>query len=262
MLVSRSHTQRRPRVPLPTPSWPRDQGENGTALTSARILLVDDDVELRQLISLYLSRNDLSVAEANDGVEMDRALARESFDLVVLDMMMPGEDGLAILRRMRGHTRPPVIMLSAMGEDSDRIIGLEVGADDYLAKPCNPRELLARIRAVLRRGAQAGGADTAQRRRFGCWTLDINTRELCRDGGAPAHLTDAEFRALMVFLDRPQRLLTRDQLIEASRSIDSEVLDRAIDVTIFRLRKKLGPDDPIQTMRGEGYLFTLKASLA
>jgi two-component system OmpR family response regulator len=249
-------------IPTPSLPLPRHQGGNPAPNVAPRILLVDDDVELRQLIAIYLAKNDLSIAEASDGVEMDRALGREPFDLVILDMMMPGEDGLAILRRMRGHARPPIIMLSAMGEDSDRIIGLEVGADDYVAKPCNPRELLARIRAVLRRGAPARAADTAQRRRFGCWTLDINMRELCRDDEPPARLTDAEFRALTAFLDRPQRLLTRDQLIEASRSIDSEVLDRAIDVTVFRLRKKFGPDGPIRTMRGEGYMFTLKATFA
>ena len=191
---------------------------------------------------------------------MDKALEHDAYDLIILDLMMPGEDGLSILRRMRGGDRPPVIMLSAMGGDSDRIIGLEVGADDYLAKPCNPRELLARVRAVLRRRTISSNIDEGRRRRFGSWVLDVGAREVTRDGEAAARLTDAEFRALTVFLDRPQRVLTRDQLIEASRTSDSEVFDRAIDVTISRLRKKLGPGDPIRTLRGEGYMFTLKSS--
>ncbi len=233
-----------------------------STLGPARLLIVDDDADLRQLIASYLTKHGLSVVQADGASEMDRALAGDSFDLIVLDLMMPGEDGLSILRRMRDSRRPPVIMLSAMGEDADRIIGLEVGADDYLAKPCNPRELLARVRAVLRRRDGTMEIESGQRRRFGVWKLDVATREVTRDGEAPARLTDAEFRALTVFLDRPQRVLTRDQLIEASRSSESDVFDRAIDVTISRLRKKLGPDDPIRTLRGEGYMFTLKASTA
>ena len=233
-----------------------------SALDQARLLLVDDDADLRQLIASYLTKHGLSVVQANGAIEMDKALASDSFDLIVLDLMMPGEDGLSILRRLRGSRRPPVIMLSAMGEDADRIIGLEVGADDYLAKPCNPRELLARVRAVLRRRDGSAEIDPGKRRRFGAWMLDVAMREVTRDGEAPARLTDAEFRALTVFLDRSQRVLTRDQLIEASRTEDSDVFDRAIDVTISRLRKKLGPDDPIRTLRGEGYMFTLKASTA
>ena len=175
--------------------------------------------------------------------------------------MMPGEDGLSILRRVRRPGGPAVIMLSAMGEDTDRIIGLEVGADDYLPKPCNPRELLARIRAVLRRRGEEGAAGNGSGgavRRFGPWTLDIVQREVRRIDAPAAPLTDAEFRVLAAFLDRPQRVLSRDQLIEAGKGIDSEVFDRAIDVTISRLRKKLGPDDPIRTIRNEGYMFTLK----
>ena len=230
-------------------------------LPPARILLVDDDARLRSLIAAYLAKNSLVVVEASGGVEMDAALRRERFDLIVLDLMMPGEDGLSILRRLNAHARPPVIMLSAMGEDSDRIIGLEVGADDYVAKPCNPRELLARVRAVLRRrGFAKDDVAPGQIRRFAEWTLDLMTREVTRGGAVPVRLTDAEFRALKVFLDRPQRVLTRDQLIEASRTIDSDVLDRVIDVTISRLRKKLGPDDPIRTLRGEGYMFAVKAT--
>ncbi len=227
-----------------------------------RILVVDDDPELRGLIADFLRANSLEVETAGDGAEMDARLAKQSFDLVILDLMMPGEDGLSIVRRMQRPDRPAVIMLSAMGEDLDRIIGLEVGADDYLAKPCNPRELLARVRAVLRRRAGDAGAAHGPRRRFGEWTLDLVERSVARIGQPPAALTDAEFRILAAFLDRPQRVLSRDQLIDHAKGSDAEMFDRAIDVTISRLRKKLGPDDPIRTVRNEGYLFALKAEEA
>ncbi|SFR83046.1 response regulator [Sphingomonas jatrophae] len=223
-----------------------------------RILVVDDDAELRTLIAEFLEANGMAVQGAGDARAMDAALAAGKFDLIVLDLMLPGEDGLSILRRMRGPGRPAIIMLSAMGEDTDRIIGLEVGADDYLPKPCNPRELLARVRAVLRR--REDGPVAGPMRRFGDWTLDLVGRELRRPGQASAQLTDAEFRVLTAFLDRPQRVLNRDQLIEAGKGQDSDVYDRAIDVTISRLRKKLGPGDPIRTVRNEGYMFTLAVS--
>jgi two-component system OmpR family response regulator len=225
---------------------------------AARILVVDDDAELRGLIADFLRANGLEVRTAAGGAEMDAALAQEPVDLIVLDLMMPGEDGLGILRRLRGGNRPPVIMLSAMGEDTDRIVGLEVGADDYLAKPCNPRELLARIRAVLRRGEPAAAPEPANTlRRFGPWTLDVVERQVSRDG-AGVVLTDGEFRILSALLDRPRRVVSRDQLIEATRGTESEVFDRAIDVTISRLRKKLGPGDPIRTVRNEGYRLDLQ----
>jgi two-component system OmpR family response regulator len=221
-----------------------------------RILVVDDDADLRALIADFLGANGLIVETAAGGEEMDALLAVRRFDLIVLDLMMPGEDGLAILRRLRRPGRPAIIMLSAMGDDTDRIIGLEVGADDYLPKPCNPRELLARVRAVLRR--DEAGVPSGPLRRFGEWTLDLVQREVSRPGMTAAPLTDAEFRTLTAFLDRPQRVLTRDQLIERGKGADSDVFDRAIDVTISRLRKKLGPEDPIRTVRNEGYMFTLK----
>ena len=147
-------------------------------------------------------------------------------------------------------------MLSAMGADTDRIVGLEVGADDYLAKPCNPRELLARVRAVLRRREGVGGAGAS--RRFGAWTLDVVARTVRRDGADAVALTDAEFRVLSAFLDRPQRVLTRDQLLEFAKGADVDAYDRAVDVTISRLRRKLGADDPIRTVRGEGYQLDAK----
>lgn len=225
-----------------------------------RLLVVDDDADLRDLIAGFLADQGLEVETAADAVEMDAALARAPVDLIVLDLMMPGEDGLAIVRRLRGPRRPGVIMLSAMGEDLDRIIGLEVGADDYLPKPCNPRELLARIRAVLRRRSESEGQVAGgPRRRFGNWTLDLISRTLTRPGQPDAQLTDAEFRVLTVFLDRPQRVLSRDQLLDAAKGQDADIFDRAIDVTVSRLRRKLGPGDPIRTIRNEGYMFAERA---
>jgi two-component system, OmpR family, response regulator len=221
-----------------------------------RVLVVDDDADLRTLIGDYLASHGMSVAVAGDAKAMDAYLTAQTFDLVVLDLMMPGEDGLSVLRRMQTAERPAIIMLSAMGDDSDRIIGLEVGADDYLAKPCNPRELLARVRAVLRRRE---GRDAGQVRTFGAWTLDLIGRTVAQSGCEPAPLTGAEFQILNALLDRPQRVLSRDQLIDFAKGSESDVYDRAIDVTISRLRKKLGEGDPIRTMRGEGYMFTLKA---
>lgn len=222
-------------------------------MSAPRILVVDDDPELRGLIRDFLAAHGLDVRCAGNGREMDQELAARPVDLIVLDLMMPGEDGLAILRRLRGTERPAIIMLSAMGQDTDRIVGLEVGADDYLAKPCNPRELLARVRAVLRRREAPSVA--GPQRRFGDWSLDVVARTVTRGGGEPVALTDAEFRVLNAFLDRPRRVLSRDQLIEHAKGADSESYDRAIDVTISRLRRKLGEDDPIRTVRGEGYLL-------
>jgi two-component system OmpR family response regulator len=231
--------------------------------TPPRLLVVDDDAELRELIASFLRDHQLDVETAGDAEGMDAALARQRFDCVILDLMMPGEDGLSVLRRMRGRSSTPVIMLSAMGEDIDRIVGLEVGADDYLAKPCNPRELLARVRALLRRSGTREEEETptssgTPRRRFGDWALDLVERTLYRANYPAAPMTDAEFRVLTAFLDRPQRVLSRDTLIELAKGSDADVFDRAIDVTISRLRKKLGPGDPIRTVRNEGYMFSLK----
>ena len=227
--------------------------------TPPRLLVVDDDAELSDLVAGFLRDHHLDVDTAADAASMDAAMARESYDCVILDLMMPGEDGLSVLRRLRARDRTPVIMLSAMGDDVDRIVGLEVGADDYLAKPCNPRELLARIRALLRRAAGGDPAPAGTpRRRFGDWQLDLVERVLHRTNYAPSALTDAEFRILTAFLDRAQRVLSRDTLIELAKGSDADVFDRAIDVTISRLRKKLGPGDPIRTIRNEGYMFALR----
>ena len=167
--------------------------------------------------------------------------------------MMPEEDGLSVLRRLKGPDRPAIIMLSAMGSETDRVVGLEMGADDYLPKPCSPRELLARVRAVLRRNEVNTGGPS---RSFGNWSLDLVNRTVSRLGQIAA-LTDAEFRVLTTFLDHPQRLLNRDQLIDLTKGPDAPVFDRAIDVTVSRLRKKLGEHAPIRTVRNEGYMFTL-----
>ena len=223
-----------------------------------RILVVDDDADLRRLVGEFLRSHGLDVEVARDARDMDAKLAEARYDLIILDLMMPGEDGLSVLRRLRGDPKPAVIMLSAMGQDTDRIVGLEVGADDYLAKPCNPRELLARVRAVLRRREGTGG--TGAKRRFPPWTLDVVARTLLRDGSEAVSLTDAEFRVLNAFLDRPRRVLSRDQLLEFAKGAEVDSFDRAIDVTISRLRRKLGGDDPIRTVRGEGYQLDAKVT--
>lgn len=222
------------------------------------ILLVDDDPEIRQLIGDLLIGHGFRIAEAGGGAEMDRAIASERPALVVLDLMLPGEDGLAICRRLVASSNIPVIMLSALGEDTDRIVGLELGADDYLPKPCNPRELLARVRAVLRRRDEPRSAATGNVWTFVGWQLDLRRRELRSPEGVVVALSTGEFRLLCAFLERPQRVLTRDQLLEAARGRDSDSFDRAIDVQISRLRKKLGSadsNDLIVTIRSEGYMF-------
>jgi two-component system, OmpR family, response regulator len=222
-------------------------------MTTPRVMVVDDDADLRGLICAYLSSNGYEVQGAANSREMDAQLAQREYDCIVLDLMMPGEDGLAVLRRLNRPNRPAIIMLSALGSDTDRIVGLELGADDYLPKPCNPRELLARVRAVLRRNEAAPAGPV---RKFGNWTLDQVHRTLTRLGETTA-LTDAEFRVLSAFLDHPQQLLTRDQLIDLTKGTDAPVYDRSVDVTVSRLRKKLGQDAPIRTARNEGYTFTL-----
>lgn len=224
-----------------------------------RILVVDDDPGIREVLTDYLAQHGYETEGAASAAEMDRALAARPPDLIVLDLMMPGEDGLSVCRRLAGKG-PPIVMLSAMGEDTDRIIGLELGADDYLPKPCNPRELLARVRAVLRRPREApeneGPAMT-----FAGWKLDLMRRELIRPDGRPVGLSAGEFALLRAFAERPGRVLSRDQLLERARGADADVFDRAMDVQISRLRKKLDDGsglEMIQTLRGEGYMFDVK----
>ncbi|MDP3659802.1 MAG: response regulator [Phenylobacterium sp.] len=233
-----------------------------SATQTARILMVDDDPGICDVVSDFLGRHGYQVDTAADAREMEAALERGSVDLIVLDVMLPGEDGLAVCRRLSSAGAPPIIMLSAMGEDTDRIVGLELGADDYLAKPCNPRELLARVRAVLRRAeqrAEAGGVGMGCE--FANWRLDLVRRELRSPQGVIVNLSSGEFSLLRAFVERPQRVLTRDQLLDIARGPTSEAFDRAIDVQISRLRRKLddgGGQDLIRTVRNEGYMFTAR----
>jgi len=224
----------------------------------ARILVVDDDPGIREVLCDYLGQQGYLATGAASAAEMDREMAASPPDLIVLDLMMPGEDGLSVVRRLSGGgSGPPIVMLSAMGEDTDRIVGLELGADDYLAKPCNPRELLARVRAVLRR-PRADEPATGPSLNFAGWRLDLMRRELRRPDGRPLTLSAGEFALLRAFAERPGRILTRDQLLEAARGAEADVFDRAMDVQISRLRKKLDDGsghELITTVRGEGYLF-------
>lgn len=219
-----------------------------------RLLVVDDDDGLRNLLARYLTENGYQVAGVADGAAMHRYLAQHAVDLILLDVMLPGVDGIALARELRQHGSPPVIMISARGEEIDRIVGLEVGADDYLAKPFHHRELLARIRAVLRRSRRAAGAATA----FGPYRLDIDARRLTRNGAEVA-LTSGEFALLRVLVEHPHRVLSRDRLVELLKGYERAPLDRMIDVRITRLRRKIEPDPAhpvyIRTVWGEGYLF-------
>jgi two-component system OmpR family response regulator len=226
---------------------------------ASRILVVDDDPGIRDVLSEFLERHGYAVRTAADGREMEAALAQSRPDLIVLDLMLPGEDGLSICKRVSGAGGPPVIMLSAMGEDTDRIIGLELGADDYLPKPCNPRELLARVKAVLRRRHEGPAAPAAGPSvEFDGWRLDLVRRDLTSPAGVTVNLSTGEFNLLRTFVERPERVLTRDQLLDLARGPASEAFDRAIDVQISRLRRKLDDGsgrDFIRTVRGEGYMF-------
>ncbi|OGI43094.1 MAG: two-component system response regulator OmpR [Candidatus Muproteobacteria bacterium RBG_16_64_11] len=236
-----------------------------TAIATEHLLVVDDDPRLRELLARYLGEQGFRVSAVADGAAMDALLARARPDLVILDLMLPGEDGLSIARRLRARDNTPIIILSARGEDVDRIVGLEVGADDYLPKPFNPRELLARIRAVLRRPATASPATTDGIHRFGPFTLDVTRHTLVRDG-QEISLTAGEFALLRVLAGHPNRVLTRDQLIEHLKGYERSAFDRSIDVRVTRLRRKI-EDDPaapryLRTVWGEGYLFTPEGKTA
>jgi len=230
-----------------------------------RILVVDDDSALRGLLEEYLSREGFAVAGVEDGVSMDAWLEKNDPDLVILDLMLPGEDGLTLARRLRTRTQVPIIMLSARGDDIDRIVGLEVGADDYMPKPFNPRELLARIRAVLRRRTPEPEEDREQEAPegaafdFGPYRLDFNLRELRRDG-EPVMLTSGEFDLLRLLVDNRDRVLDRDRILDLLKGYERSPFDRSIDVQIARLRAKIEPDTKrpvyIRTIWGKGYMFT------
>jgi two-component system OmpR family response regulator len=229
-----------------------------------RVLIVDDDAAIRDGFVEVFQRAGFAASAAKDVAAMERALAATGADLIVLDLMMPGEDGLSACKRLSGKGRPPIIMLSALGDDADRIVGLEIGADDYLAKPCNPRELVARARAVLRRGRDADGSPAAEAVRFAGFRLDIARRELIDPDGIVIPLSAGEFRLLRAFVEHPQRVLSREQLLDFAFDNDSEVFDRAVDVQVSRLRRKLerpGAAEIIRTVRGEGYLFAVKPTV-
>jgi DNA-binding response OmpR family regulator len=230
------------------------------------ILAVDDDPAMRRLVDEYLSANELRVTTAATGAEMARVLAESVIDLVVLDLRLAGEDGMQLARKLRDASEIPIIIVTGRRDEADRVMGLELGADDYLTKPFSPRELLARIRAVLRRYQTAREvlpARDAKRRgyRFGGWELNLGTRRLTAPDGRRVALTNGEFSLLQAFCAAPQRVLSRDQLLDLSRLHTAEVYDRSIDVQILRLRRKIEPNpaqpEYIKTERGAGYLFSV-----
>ena len=228
--------------------------------SQTRILLVDDDPGIRELLGDFLIKEGFALETAADAVEMDAKLARSHPDLIVLDLMLPGEDGVSICRRLSRDGAPPIIMLTAKNDEIDRILGLEMGADDYVAKPFAPRELLARIRAVLRRTTSAKPADTNQRLAFDCFVIDIDARQLFAADQTRIALTSGEFDLLTCFVHRPRRVLSRDQILDALRGRGAEPFDRTVDMLVSRLRRKLdehGADqDLISTVRNAGYLLT------
>ena len=226
------------------------------------VLIVDDDREIRGLLAQYLEKHDFRTTAVADGREMRRILDRSHIDLLVLDLMLPGEDGLSLCRELRSRSQLPIIMLTARGEDVDRIVGLELGADDYVAKPFNPRELLGRIKAVLRRSAHAPRDPSPESVRafsFGGWRLDTVSRTLTNEEGREVALSGAEYRLLAVLLGSGNRVLTRAQLTELLRGRDADPFDRSIDVRVSRLRQILGDDarapQIIKTVYGEGYVI-------
>ena len=229
------------------------------------ILIVDDDREIRSLLGDYLQKNGYRVTAVANGAEMQSVLAVEAVSLIVLDLMLPGEDGLVLCRNIRAKSEIPVLMLTAKGDDMDRIIGLEMGADDYLPKPFNPRELLARIKSILRRSKsqpESASPEDASVVRFSGWRLDTLSRQLTSPSGIAVPLSGAEYRLLRVFVDHANRVLSRDQLMDLCRGKEMFPFDRSIDVQVSRLRQRLGDDakEPqlIKTIRGEGYMLAAK----
>lgn len=236
-----------------------------TMSESAHILVVDDHRDIRDLLARYLVKQGFRVSAAEDAAAARRLLKTAAVDLVVLDVMMPGEDGLSLCRHLRESADLPVILLTAMGEETDRIVGLEVGADDYVTKPFNPRELLARVKAVLRRTnalPPSREAHTGERYSFGPWVLDTAGRTLIGEDGEAVALSTGEYRLLLVLLERPGMVLTRDQLVDLTRGRDAAPFDRSVDNQVSRLRRKIEPDakEPafIKTVWGGGYTFAGK----
>ena len=231
---------------------------------TTHILIVDDDRQIRSILARFLHDHGLRTTQAANGVAMFECLSKGHFDVILLDIMMPGEDGLSLCRRVSAGGDTPIILLTAVSSETERIIGLETGADDYVMKPFNPRELLARIRAVLRRrhalppGFRRADAPTTYR--FHDWTVDVRRRTLTSPEGALVDLTSGEFDLLHVFVEHPNEVLSRDQLLDMARGRSSAAFDRAIDVQISRLRRKIEPDHQqptiIKTVRSEGYIMT------
>ncbi|MEJ8836908.1 response regulator [Ramlibacter sp. AN1133] len=228
------------------------------------ILIVDDDAEIRTLLQRYLEKNGLRATAVADGRAMRQALDRGAFDLVVLDVMLPGDDGFTLCRELRARSDIPIVMLTARGEEMDRVVGLEMGADDYVPKPFSARELLARIKVILRRARSLPRnlqPEEERSIRFGGWTLDTVHRHLVSPTGVITPIGGAEYRLLRIFVEHPNRVLTRDQLVELTQGREADALDRSIDVQVSRLRRRLGDhaDEAvmIKTVRGEGYVLTV-----
>jgi len=228
------------------------------------ILIVDDDAEIRTLLQRYLEKNGLRASAVADGRAMWQALDRGAFDLVVLDVMLPGDDGLTLCRDLRARSDIPIIMLTARGEETDRIVGLEMGADDYLPKPFSARELLARIKVILRRARSLPRnlqPEEERTVRFGGWSLDTEQRHLVSPAGVITPIGGAEYRLLRILLAHPNRVLSRDQLMELTQGREADALDRSIDVQVSRLRRRLGDGTGdaamIRTVRGEGYVLSV-----
>jgi two-component system OmpR family response regulator len=238
---------------------------DGKVKASTSILLLEDDVEIGELISRYLQSNQIDVVVVHNGAAMDAALADCAFDLLILDINLPGEDGLSICRRLRAQRDLPIVIVTARGDDVDKIIGLEMGADDYLAKPFNPRELLARVRSVLRRAKTVDQVEPRRHvYRFAGWSVDVSAREVAASNGTKVAVTGAEFDLLHALCEHPNRVLTRDQLIGLTHGPTEGPFERSIDTLVSRLRQKIELDakNPklIQTVRSEGYIFSTQVT--
>lgn len=239
---------------IPNGAWAPD-------ITPPTLLVVDDDSSIRALLSRCLSRQGYAIVTAGNVREMEAVLDTQCIDLILLDVMMPGENGLVAAGRHAGSGRPPIVFLSALGEEDDRIAGLDIGASHYLTKPCNSREIAATVRAALRHHHSIEPVSQLAYL-FAGWCIDITSHELLDPQGVLVDLTDGEFAVLRAFVERPRRVLARDALLEAARGSDTSAHDRAIDVQVSRLRRKLRPlgDELIRTIRNEGYLFTPQVS--
>jgi two-component system, OmpR family, response regulator len=237
-------------------------------LDAKTILIVDDDVEIRDLLGQFLLRYNFKILAANDGIEMFEHIDAEPIDLIILDMMLPGDDGITLCRKLQAQHSIPIVILSAAGEETDRIIGLEVGADDYISKPFNPRELLARMRAILRRSNAQEKPEMIEVQhnalKFVRWTLNLSTRQLISPEQAEISLSAGEYDLLVAFLENPKQVLSRDQLLDLTKHRYANAYDRSIDMQVSRLRQKM-EDDPkkpkmIKTVRGGGYIFAMPVS--